>query len=80
MKVIFPLLVLFAASMDAPCYGFGQLFGKPGSYATDDAVFVRVSRIGGDANYLASIRYFFDGLTFLQTEYRSKSGQTILGN
>ena len=57
--------MLLTASMDAPCYGFGQVFGKPGSYATDDAVFVRVSRIGGDTNYLASIRYFLDGRTFV---------------
>jgi hypothetical protein len=73
-------LITLVASMDAPCYGFGKVFGKPGVYATDDSGLVRASRIGGENNYLASLNYFFDGRTFLQAEYRSISGQSVLGN
>jgi hypothetical protein len=43
MKLILPLLVTLVASMDAPCYGFGKVFGKLGPYSTDDAVLVRAS-------------------------------------
>ena len=64
------LLLDVAMALDAPCYGYGNIFGSPSNYLEDDLDQVSEIKVGQDGVYVAFVEYLFEGSNHLSFTYR----------
>ena len=64
-------------SMEAPCYGYGNLLGYPGDYLRDDYIRVTQNKVGQGDIYIGQINAQFKSRRHVQFLYSSESDSTV---
>ena len=75
-KLLITLALTTAASsskLEAPCYGYGELIGYPGSFLRDDIIRARESKVGQSDVYVGGIKYSFSSRQHIQFLYMSEN-------
>lgn len=66
------LLVQLGMTMDAPCYGYGRLLGRPDKYLEDDMDTVKALKVGEGDYYVSHLDFLFEGKNFLRMGYKKQ--------
>ena len=63
-------LIIPSLALDAPCYGYGNIMGKPSNFLEDDLEQVKALKVGQGSTYVGYLNYLFEGKNHMQLGYK----------
>ena len=71
--VVASFLATAVSALDAPCYGYGSVMGRPSKYLQDDMEKVEEYAVGQGLTYVSNIDFLFEGKNYIKLGYRQNN-------